>query len=79
MGNAKEYEENIGMGRIDVKQGSAYAHINGLRFAVVEKHGNRISLKINGVTTDFYGCEVSVYTMSCGWMGYGLAKSWNVA
>lgn len=56
--------------RINVKAGSAYAHLNGKEFEVVEQYlseysscGTRTSVSINGQTTDFYGDEVTVTTI----------------
>jgi len=79
MATVSEYQKNKGLGRIGVKSGSAYAKFNGQCFPIVEKIGNRISLNINGQTTDFYGCEVSVFTAALGWVGYELSKQWNIA
>lgn len=46
--------------RLNTKPGCAYYHLNGKEFWVVEQVGNRTSVKINGITTDFYGDEATV-------------------
>lgn len=45
---------------LQVKPGSAYAHLNGQTFEVVEQCGRRTSVRVNHQTTDFYGEEVKV-------------------
>lgn len=44
--------------KINVQPGSAYAHLNGQSFTVVNRCGTRTTVSINGVSTDFYGKEV---------------------
>lgn len=45
---------------VNVKKGSAYAHLNGLTFEVVEVLTTLFALDINGVKTDFGQKEVVI-------------------
>lgn len=79
MGAIKKYPNLTGqIGRLHVKPGSAFSEKNGWLFQIVEAIGSRISLDINGQTTDFYKNEVSINTTSLGWIGYGLCQSWGL-
>lgn len=73
-----EFFQNSGMGRVCVHEGSAYAHLNGQVFPIVETTSDRVTLDINGLKHDFYHSEVSVYTASMGWVICSLAKEWGL-
>lgn len=42
---------------IQVQKGSAYAHLNGQVFDVVEVVGTRVTVKIDGANVDFYNTQ----------------------
>lgn len=51
---------------LNVQSGSAYAHLNGCNFPAVEQCGERITLLINGVSTDFNIKEVKIHHIENG-------------
>jgi len=51
---------------LNVQSGSAYAHLNGRNFPAVEQCGERITLLINGVSTDFTTKEVEMHHVENG-------------
>ena len=66
------------MGRVFVKDGSGYTHLNNQEFPIIEAVGSRVSLNIDGQTTDFFNCEVSVKVLDGKWMAFGVAAKWNL-
>ena len=42
---------------VNVNKGSAYAHLNGLTFPVIELLRTMAILDVGGITTDFYNNE----------------------
>lgn len=51
---------------LNVQSGSAYAHLNGRNFPAVSQWGERITLLINGVSTDFTINEVKKHYVESG-------------